>query len=589
MRKRIPAVVMLLMLTALPAAAQEPLEDPIPEPIQKSDTVLQLEAVAEGITAPLWATDAPGLANVLFVVDQPGTLWAVNLKTGARTAVLDVSNRLVPLGIFGPDSFDERGFLGVAFHPDFRKNGKLYTYTSEPVAGPADFSTMPAGVDANHQAVITEWRSTDPKRGSAAIDPDSARELLRVDEPQFNHNAGALVFDKTGKLLIAFGDGGGADDVDGQPFIGGELIVGHGDGNGQDLTNPLGSILRIDPDGYNSANGRYGIPRSNPFVGDKNAVDEIFAYGFRNPYRMSVDSHTGQIWVGDVGQNDIEEVDVVYPGGNYGWNLKEGSFFFDPNGNDPGFVTDVDPGVPPGLIDPVAEYDHDEGIAIVGGFVYRGRDVKDLGGRYVFGDFARTFSNDGRLFALDENHEIEELRVRGGGLNASLLGFGEDAKGELYVLTNQTGTPFGDTGVVWRLTEAPLHRAFAARLSGDQEVPPVVTDAGGQARFTVDRDRTELRYKLIAHELVDAVAAHVHVGPAGENGPVAAFLFSSETPVTVDRELASGVITAADLIGPLEGMVLIDLLELLETGGAYVNVHTVANPTGEIRGQIHPR
>jgi len=576
------ALVGALLLTALPAAAQEPLEDPIPGGIAKSDTVVTLEPLLEGLTSPLWGATAPGLRKTLFVVDQVGTLTAVNVDDGTSATVLDVGDRLVDLGAFGPGTFDERGFLGVAFDPKFRRNGLLYTYTSERVAGAADFSTIPEGDEANHQAVITEWRSTKPNDPYAPIDPASGRELLRIDQPQFNHNSGALAFDRHGHLLIAFGDGGGADDEG----------VGHGaTGNGQDLSNPLGSILRIDPRGHNSANGAYGIPRSNPFVGKAGVVEETFAYGFRNPFRMSVDTKTGDIWVGDVGQNDIEEVDVVVAGGNYGWNLKEGSFFFDGNGEEePGFVTDVDPGVPAGLIDPVTEYDHDEGVSVIGGFVYHGRDIRSLRGTYVFGEFAPTFSNDGRLFTYSNSSGLEELRLRGApNLGASLLGFGQDHSGELYVMTNTTIVPFGDTGVVWRLKEAPRHRHFRASLSGDAEVPPVDTAASGTARFSVNRDRTEVHYTLRVRDLGDATAAHIHVGAAGENGPVAAVLFSSDSPVSTSGVLARGVITDAGLVGPLEGMSLIDLLELLETDGAYVNVHTVANPGGELRGQIGPR
>jgi len=166
-------------------------------------------------------------------------------------------------------------------------------------------------------------------------------------------------------LYIALGDGGGADDRDGQNFIDGPMI-GHGaDGNGQNPSNPLGSLLRIDPLGNNSSNGKYGIPADNPFVGSDTILPETYAYGFRNPFRFSFDSLTGALVLADVGQNDIEEVNLVQPGGNYGWGLKEGSFRFEPNGNDAGFVTDGT--VAGNLIDPVIQYDHDEGTAIIGG------------------------------------------------------------------------------------------------------------------------------------------------------------------------------------------------------------------------------
>lgn len=429
----------------------EPLSDPIPRAIALGEMTIGLETIATGLVAPNWGIAAPGDTGRLFVVDQPGQLWAISVETGERSLLLDVSGRLVELGAFGPESFDERGFLGAAFHPDYATNGLLYTYTSEPPTSPADFSTMPAGTASDHQSVIVEWRVAQPGDASSTVDPGSARELLRIDQPQFNHNAGAINFGPDGMLYVALGDGGGADD--GQP------LVGHSpQGNGQDATNPLGSVLRIDPLGSNSANGQYGIPADNPFVGANgsvNAVDETFAYGFRNPFRFSFDTTTGALYLADVGQNDVEEINIVQSEGNYGWSLKEGSFFFNPNGDEDGFVTAGDPGVPEDLIDPIAQYDHDEGLAILGGFVYRGRNIPALQGHYVFGEFARTFSNDGRLFYLDAASEIFELSLDGGAtLSLSVLGFGQDASGEIYVLANATGTPFGNTGVVLRMTAA---------------------------------------------------------------------------------------------------------------------------------------
>jgi glucose/arabinose dehydrogenase len=435
----------------MPAA----LDDPIPGGIAPGSIHVKLQPFASGLTAPNWGAAPPGDTSRLFVVDQDGKLWAIRLSDGAKSVFLDVDPLLVALGAFGPGTFDERGFLGVAFHPDYAKNGLLYTYTSQPLDGPADFSTMPQGQNANHQAVITEWHVPDPGNPDSVVDPKSARVMLRVDEPQFNHNAGCINFGPDGLLYIALGDGGGADDKDGQNFIG-QPIIGHGCvGNGADNTNVLGDILRIDPLGSNSTNGQYGIPADNPFVGGP-GVDEIYAMGFRNPFRFSFDSLTGDMYVGDVGQNEIEEINVVVKGGHYGWNHKEGSFFFVPNGKLAGYVTDRPLSVPGGLIDPIAQYDHDEGISVIGGFVYRGNRIAPLKGRYVFGEFAVQFDNDGRLFYLGDGHEILEFPlVDQAVVGLSILGFGQDAKGELYLMANSTGVPFGNTGVVLRLTLRP--------------------------------------------------------------------------------------------------------------------------------------
>jgi len=211
-------------------------------------------------------------------------------------------------------------------------------------------------------------------------------------------------------------------------------------------------------------------------------LGEIFAYGLRNPYRFSFDQATGALYCGDVGQNQIEEVDVIRTGQNLGWNWKEGRFFFGPNGTDAGYVSKTNPGAPAGLVDPVAQYDHSEGLAVIGGFVYRGTRVPHLAGRYIFGDFARTFAADGRLFYLRRKEIVHygrtsrsliaEFRIQGkDALNLALLGFGQDASGEVYVMANATGAPFGTTGLVLRIARAS-RRAVDARLGGRADERP---------------------------------------------------------------------------------------------------------------------
>lgn len=449
------AAIALTMSTFASAGASH--SDVIAKTIQPSDVDVSLEFVADGFTTPLWAINAPGDNKRLFVVDQVGEIWAIEVHPGKpsqvpeRSLFLDIGidglDLLVPLGAFGPGSFDERGLLGLAFDPNYRDSGLIYTYSSEPVEGSADFSTMPAGETPNHQGVLREWHVPSPKRANSVVDPNSSRVLLTIDEPQFNHNSGAIEFGPDGSLYVAVGDGGSADDQG----------IGHAPGgNGQDLSpgNLLGKILRIDPHGSNSGNGKYGIPSDNPFLGSS-APDEIWAYGFRNAFRMSFDQRTGVLYAADVGQNDIEEVNVVAAGGNYGWPVKEGTFLFDMNGDERGFTTTNSPGVPGGMIDPIAQYDHDEGISIGGGFVYRGSEIKDLRGSYVFGDFSLGFfPGNGRLFHLDGKGDIAELLPDGAALGRYVMGFGQDRDGEVYVLTSESFAPVGTTGAVHRLTDS---------------------------------------------------------------------------------------------------------------------------------------
>jgi glucose/arabinose dehydrogenase len=464
---------MALATTASAHPPSAPFDDTIFAPIRPGGPRIAVETVATGLTAPNKAVAAPGEPRRLYVVDQPGRIWAIDLDTGLKTLFLDVGSRLVPLGVFGPNTFDERGLLGVAFHPGYATNGLLYTYTSEPTAGPPSLpSTMPAGVPPDHQNVVAEWRAAVPGMPALGVIASSRRELIRMDHPQFNHDGGELAFGPDGNLYVSVGDGGNADD-EGPGHLPG--------GNAQSLRAPLGKILRIDPDGRSSANGQYDIPADNPFAGVAGAVAEIYALGFRNPFRFSFDSLTGELYVGDVGQNDIEEVDVVTRGGNYGWATKEGTLFFYGNGDAAGFASTVDNGlVPAGAIDPIAQYDtHHEGHSVIGGFVYRGAAMQGLHGRYVFGDFSRVFRfpsgpNDrGRLFVLAQRQgtklrQINELHFAGDGglgsadrdgtegaaLGLSLLGIGSDAAGELYALGNTDGVPFGTDGRVLRLVPA---------------------------------------------------------------------------------------------------------------------------------------
>jgi glucose/arabinose dehydrogenase len=466
----------------------DPFDSTIFAPVDDNQGVpIGLSITASGFTAPLKGKQAPGESGRMYVVDQAGLLWAVELATGSKTVMLDVSSRLVPLGVTpDPNSFDERGFLGVAFHPGYASNGKFYTWTSEPNAGPpSPFpTTMPLNTTADHQNVLAEWHANSP--GNPAAGATFTRELMRIDWPQFNHDAGDITFGPDGMLYVPTGDGGGADDEDGdQSITPPPGVVGHsGSGNAQKLTVALGKILRIDVNGNNSGNGQYGIPSDNPFVATPGAVGEIWAYGLRNPFRLSFDTANGRLYAGDVGQNDIEEVDLIVKGGNYGWNLKEGSLFFVGNGALPGFATATAPPSPPtGVLDPVAQFDtHHEGHSVIGGFVYHGNAaVGALKDRYVFAEWSRLFAfpsgpdNFGRLFYLNKKdpnsgelvkiNEVKNFAEECAALgltdpsapekafdqSLSVLGFAQDSAGEMYILGNRTGRPFGTGGVMLKL------------------------------------------------------------------------------------------------------------------------------------------
>ena len=394
---------------------------------------VKLEEVASGLQHPLLLTSPPG-DDRRFIIEQIGTIKVLQ-PDGKMSTFLDIKEKIIPL----VPEFDERGLLGLAFHPDFKNNGLFYISYSVTLLGTPNLGNL---LFFNHKNVIAEHRvsKSDPNKA----DPGYARVISSIDWPQFNHNGHWIGFGPDGMLYASMGDGGYANDYG----------LGHNPvtGNGQDLTVKQGKILRID---VNSAEG-YAIPKDNPFVGNDDALDEIWAYGFRNPWRCSFDMGGDHSLIcADVGQNSFEEVDVVKKGGNYGWRVKEGTHCFNyqaPNDH-PASCDDK------GMIDPVIEYNNCsgnpegcKGISITGGYVYRGAH-KAWDGMYFFGDWSKNFVfKDGQLFVAKMTGmkwSMEKVNVTNmPGWNSYVLSFGQDSKGEVYVMaTNLTGpVPGGPAG-----------------------------------------------------------------------------------------------------------------------------------------------
>jgi glucose/arabinose dehydrogenase len=421
--------------------------------------VIGLKTVADGLTAPMTAVSPSDGTGRLFIVDQVGIIKILYPNgTLLKDPFLDISGKMIRLG----ESYDERGLLGLAFHPDFKNNARVFIYYSVPLRPSA-----PNGWDHTNQ--LSEF--TVSKSDSNKVDMNSERMIMQVDLPYLNHNGGQIRFGPDGYLYVPTGDGGRADDTG----------IGHTPniGNAQDLTKPLGKVLRID---VNSASGGkpYGIPSDNPFLGSKSALPEIYAYGLRNPAFASFDSKSGLMFVGNAGQDLFESAYIIVKGGDYGWNTREGTHCFDPNHSmqPPSSCRTVGYMGEP-LIGPIVELGHDIGQTIIGGYVYRGISMPDFQGRYIFGDWSSytPLANGTLLVATPPSGwrwsmptsadaltpsdvqmwTTEEVKVAGnsnGRLGAFLRGFGEDSEGELYIMASQMEGPSGTTGRVYKIVPA---------------------------------------------------------------------------------------------------------------------------------------
>lgn len=335
---------------------------------------IELQQLATGFTRPVYLTHAGDSSGRLFVVEQSGIIKIIRNGQTLATPFLDIRDRV--------ESGGEKGLLSVAFHPKYRENGRFFV----------NYTARKNGV---LKSVIAEYRvSSNPD-----IADRTERVILEIEQPFANHNGGLNKFGPDGFLYIGLGDGGAAGD----PF-----------NNAQNLETLLGKILRIDID-----KEPYAIPQDNPFVGNANAQGEIWAYGLRNPWRFSFDRCTGRLFAGDVGQNRLEEIDLIEKGKNYGWKIMEGSQCYDP----PTLCNTQ------GLELPIAEYDHSLGCSVTGGYVYRGTQYPSLVGHYLFGDYC-----SGRIWSLVQEPSGKWTMRQLIDSPFSISSFGEDEQSELYVV-----------------------------------------------------------------------------------------------------------------------------------------------------------
>lgn len=365
---------------------------------------LKVVLIAKGLQSPVEMAVPKDGSGRMFIVEQLGRVRIIQNGKLLVAAFLDLQDKIVPMN----DRYSERGLLGIAFHPDFKSNKKFYVYYSSPSGHSG----------SNHKSVIAEYKES---VGNPNLAESSGRIVFEIEEPEANHNGGHMAFGHDGYLYVGLGDGGGAGDEHG------EL------GNGQNLQTLLGKIIRID---VNTSIG-YNVPADNPFIG-KNARPEIWAYGLRNPWKFSFDRVNGRLFCADVGQDKYEEVDLIEKGKNYGWRIMEGLHCYNPSNNCN----------QSGLTKPIYEYDHQTGISIIGGYVYRGKAIPDLMGKYIFGDWT------GPVFALEKEagiYTVTQLSLMGKPKDTRILSFGEDEIGELYLLTSDDTQPLSAKGAVYKI------------------------------------------------------------------------------------------------------------------------------------------
>ncbi|MES2426549.1 MAG: PQQ-dependent sugar dehydrogenase [Bacteroidota bacterium] len=379
-----------------------------PKPV-KSDLLaptlnLKAEQVISGLQAPLDMA-FPGNGDIL-VAEQTGKIRLIKNGKLVDEPLLDISSKLVKTM-----PVDVRGLLGFAIHPKFNSNHKVYVFYSAPLTAEG----------ADHKTVVAEYTLSN---NSTPVDPNSGRILFTVDDPGQGDNGGCLKFGPDGYLYIAMGDGGGGGDKHG-PI-----------GNGQNKNTLLGKILRIDV----NSTSTYNIPKDNPFVGKADVKAEIWAYGLRNAWRFSFDKATKQLFTSDVGEGAWEEQDIIEKGGNYGWRMIEGNHCFNPK-IDCDFT---------GTIKPIAEYDHKNGVCVIGGYVYNGKQLPAIKGKYFFADWT------GPIYYIEKNNaewQRGKVELQNYPANLKITSWGEDPSGEIYVITNG-GTLLADVkGAIYKIVK----------------------------------------------------------------------------------------------------------------------------------------
>lgn len=372
---------------------------------QAPPITLGAQPLVTGLQAPL---DMAFAANGdVLVAEQMGKIRLVKNGKLADAPLLDIKSKLLPIN----ESFDVRGILGFTINPRYASNRKVYVFYCAPTTTPK----------FDHKDVVAEYTLSS---NSTPVDANSGRVIFSVDMPQSGNNGGCIRFGPDGYLYVSMGDGGGGGDKHG--------IIG----NGQDKNTLLAKILRINV----NSDSAYTIPKDNPFVGQSGVKPEIWAYGLRNAWRFSFDKATKQLFSSDVGEGALEEIDIIEKGANYGWRIAEGTNCFNPKLN-----CDFT-----GTVKPIAEYNHTSGICIIGGYVYNGKQLPDMKGKYFFGDWT------GPIYYIQktgDEWQRGKVTLKNYPENLKITSWGEDTAGEIYVITSPDTSPSNTKGTIYKIVK----------------------------------------------------------------------------------------------------------------------------------------
>jgi glucose/arabinose dehydrogenase len=406
MKKTSKSMLLLLLLAAVVLLPSYIKKLPIKfDDVTAPELNLNAREIVTDLQSPL---DMAFAANGdILVAEQTGKIRLVKNGKLMSDPVLDIQSKLVNINM----GFDVRGILGFTIHPKFSTNRKVYLFYCAP----------PTALKSDHKDVVAEYTLS---ANSTKVDPNSGRIIFTADEPGQGNNGGCIRFGPDGYLYVSMGDGGGGGDKHG-PI-----------GNGQNLNTLLGKILRINV----NSDSTYTVPKDNPFVGKADVRPEIWAYGLRNAWRFSFNKATKQLFTSDVGESTWEEMDIIEKGANYGWRITEGNHCFNPKLN-----CDFT-----GITKPIAEYDHHNGVCVIGGYVYNGKQLPAITGKYFFADWT------GPIYYIEKTGDAWQrgkVTLQNYPANLKITSWGEDPSGEMYVITTPDTSPGNTKGTIYKIVK----------------------------------------------------------------------------------------------------------------------------------------